>query len=322
MNKTKQSSTSFRRGATVVQLLVVIAVTAVLLGLILPAVQNARGSARRLQCTDRLRQLSLAASQHAAATGKFPARFVDLLPRLDQTALHAAIVDFEQAQADSALKGMPDPKWPAGLGTAGILACPDDRFVDLAAAESNYFLNDGTAFRESFTTPGNGIAGVEGRGGVTPRVLSSIRDGLSNTALYSERLHWDIRASEDARHDWRVEGTVNSIDELVTKSRDPEALTRVVRTQDSNTPNILDAHGRYDHILSPNQWPVYAESGADYRHRDDVVSSRPATSLHGGGVNVGFCDGRVQFVSENIDLAVWRALGTRDGKEVVSNDAF
>ncbi len=314
-----------RSGMTLMQILVTIAVVAVILAILLPAIQRARASSRRLACRDRLRQITITATSYADQhRGRFPARLMELLPGVDQGPSHKALKAFEAAvKKDVAEHGFSQRKRPKNEGANPQLVCPEDAFADPRQYESNYFINGGTTFRLGRSNTANGIMGQNPN---EPARLSGIPDGTSNTALYSERLHPDINQlpPPGERYAWSLPGITETPDELLALYEKQDDWLSPM-TQDGLLEQITTAHTadiivrttRYDHILLPNSRPVF-DRGIGARRR----VSLPATSLHGAGVHVAFCDGHVRFIAEEIDLEVWRAIGTRNGREVVNSTDF
>lgn len=309
------------------QVVVTILIAGTLVGLVTPAVLKARAVARRNACQDRLRQLGLAATDYTDRhAGQFPSRLMDLLPAIDQEPAYKSLREYEAAtRRDVEEKGFSQRPRPTGIGANSQLVCSEDRFVDPLELQASYYMNGGTEFRKPAPRPAvaNGIHGLNPE---EPARLSDIPDGTSNTALYSERLHPDINELPwpARRYAWPLAGVAATPDDLFqlyqrqaewANDGTPSDLVRQVSRTAMG--DVLTRHTRYDHILPPNSRPVF-----DQGLRDRQRVSLPATAMHGGGVNVAFCDGHVSFVSDDIDLVVWRAIGTRNGREVVDNTDF
>src|SRR5262249_41070926 len=81
-------------------------------------------------------------------------------------------------------------------------------------------------------------------------------------------------------------------------------------------------HSMYNHIRRPNDRSVDCRGGIPHSNKTDALwrvlsHNVTAHSRHSGGVNALFCDGHIQFISDNINLATWQALGSRNGQEVI-----
>lgn len=346
-----------RRGFTLVELLVVIAIIGILVGLLLPAVQAAREAARRMQCSNNLKQLGLAIHNYESSTkrippgsgfyggnpvalGSLPAPFqrfagdqhlnrsnifVKLLPYLEQTALfnefggdavttdNARISDPSNPQGGELLRGLP----PA------YMICPSDNNAGYSATvngrasrvvPNNYAMNMGptnsmsdsptcgcpliATFRTRsqpgtdvnnpagpFTRRGNIMpTGMTGNGGFCGK-FGDIPDGLSNTIFLGEVIA-----------DW-------------------------------------SAHARtgWSHA---NKWGVYTQIPINWNTQYQSLAAALAAgktgceancnwntevgfkSRHTGGAQMVMGDGSVQFLSQNIDMIAYNALGSRNGGEV------
>jgi prepilin-type N-terminal cleavage/methylation domain-containing protein len=196
-----------RRGFTLIELLVVIAIIGVLIALILPAVQTAREEARRLQCTNNLKQIGLALHNYHDAVGVLPfgigARMFPggsskpllwscdpvmicalLLPYLEQQSLY----DEFNFNIDHCLNGYPshisNAYTLANTTTYGrrvaVLLCPSDDLQPDKIGRSNYTANFGTSWNA--LTPTDGPFHIASR-----YKFQHISDGLAKTAAFSER---------------------------------------------------------------------------------------------------------------------------------------
>lgn len=297
------------RAFTLVELLVVIAIIGILVGLLLPAVQAARESARRMQCTNNLKQIGLALHNYHSVFQKFPfcnggtnnqfSGLSQLLPFLELANLQDSI-DFRFAPGH-AVNSLPRTTEIAGF------RCPSD--VENTRVSSggavNYYPNKGT----STLWQDPKANGFMYRNSATR--FADIKDGTSHTAAFSERLITDgsngmISPIADV---FLATGTPATADEAV------QLCAAVDITNLANqfplfmgAPWIDGQHG-YLHVDGPNKrscgfFPTHA--------------SMPPSSYHPGGVNLLLCDGSVQFVPNSIELLTWRAIGTRQGGEVMA----
>ena len=228
-------------GFTLIELLVVIAIIAVLISLLLPAVQSAREAARRSQCVNNLKQLGLAVHNYVTQVDVMPAQTLDNSQTWGWFAPWTAAIlpEIEQQPAFNALNfslpmleiGFISPFYGAnttvGLLTIQTLLCPSDSlakspsFAAVEYAMSNYAGNFGgpgmmTACNGTIVPVKNNlIFGLMGLLGSTPPAnagpvrLSSITDGTSNTALFSEHLRGAgqrrLRAARPERQAWHGE---------------------------------------------------------------------------------------------------------------------
>ena len=289
-----------KRGFTLVELLVVIAIIGILIGMLLPAVQQVRESARRIQCANNIRQITLAAMNYESANMRFPpgwqsnassitsgpgwAWSTELLPQLEQENL-ASQIDFrlpvlddtnfaptQQAISVFLCPSDPDPEVlnfgssisdPVGSGSGTRPS--DDDSDQVFLSRSNYSGVFGNIEIEDDPFNGNGIFFGNSRIG-----FQEIRDGSSNTIMFGERRN-DLGGVT-----WV--GVIAGID---------EPFARVV--------------GATDH--SPND---SGDGFEDFR------------SYHPGGINVGLADGSTQFISDDISETNFQGLGSRAGGEVAN----
>jgi prepilin-type N-terminal cleavage/methylation domain-containing protein/prepilin-type processing-associated H-X9-DG protein len=327
-----QSDLSRRcRGFTLVEVLVVIAIIAVLIGLLLPAFQTVREAARRVSCTNNLKQLATAAHHFHNDHGKFPtgARLpvyvgdrptgginlmIELLPYIEQSNT------FERWDYNDNRKNVAGGTTAAQAHVIGILLCPSDPLpetvveltpaVSLPPAWSRGFYGIssycGNAGKRS-VPPGNPPAfpGIS-RDGVffieSFVRLADITDGSSNTLLFGERYHRD--PEHDLRRPLLAPGTEPFIAQL----------------------------GKWGFVAGPGGCMTHLTLHAAAPINDRMPLGGDASMLakracafgsgHPGGANFAFADGSVRFLSERTPLPILQALSTRRGEEVVSASDF
>jgi prepilin-type N-terminal cleavage/methylation domain-containing protein/prepilin-type processing-associated H-X9-DG protein len=306
------------RGFTLIELLVVIAIIAVLIALLLPAVQAAREAARRIQCTNNLKQLGLAVANYESSNGSFPctgiyAGYPGGFVWYGQSAQVAMLNYFEQSSLANAYNyslatWLPDNYTIHGTGLTALW-CPSDAQVPktriLAAVSGGYtppqMVPPGQSNTQSMTNyvPCVGMwalpydpwtsqitaaADVMGGsvGAMTARravKLSSITDGTSNTMLYGERAQGVSSAAAIAA------------DEYLGMWWDSSWWAH----SNFDAEYGINAHKKYAGLINAGCWWLPVEA---------------ASSMHPGGANFAFCDGSVKFLKDTIDS--WQIISTCD----------
>ena len=333
-----------RDGFTLIELLVVIAIIAVLIGLLLPAVQAAREAARRAQCANNLKQIGLAMHVYAESRGVLPfgqgpdpvrswygwSAPAMLLPGLEQAAAYDGLnFDIPGGSAP----GTPENLTGQNVRVATFL-CPSD--VDRLATPSghnNYAGNTGSEPSTNGASPTGVICGsvMLGPGphwdSTTVR-LGDIVDGLGQTAAFCERVKGIGSANDGQAADaLSPPGSVFRVDGL---PRDADGVHALCTATGPGAPGV-GLSGLYPFGSS---WHVGTMYGARYNHvmppntrscsgkNTDNDGAHTASSRHPGVVNLLFADGSARAIRGSIGLAVWRALGTRAGGEVVSSSDY
>jgi prepilin-type N-terminal cleavage/methylation domain-containing protein/prepilin-type processing-associated H-X9-DG protein len=326
-----------RRGFTLIEALVSVSVIGLLAALLLPAVQAARASARRVECSSRLRQLGLALNSYHASYEWFPALstqagsagirgdrefsvFARLLGQLDQVPMFNGI-NFQVPLLDPYLNGFDlsndANRTVAGTRLAAFL-CPADDGDTPAGGVCNFRASVGWSLTwvEGIH---NGLPPFGKTPGISPfgANASATTDGLSNTAAFSEKLIGQPTGPAfDPRLDM-VKGFIDpnsvqaSADGCAAKADAPlgfikgAGLAWFVGTM---------AQTEYNHLLPPNG-PV---SDCLVRGVSPPLGVIMPRSDHPGGINLGMADGSVRFVGNGIATELWRALGTRGGGEMMT----
>ena len=336
-----------RRAFTLIELLVVIAIIAVLIALLLPAVQQAREAARRTQCKNNLKQMGLAIHNYLDTHSVFPfgkgpsyagapvyarwSQHAMLLPFLDQAPLYNSI-NFSYPPETPGMGGviafMPAYVSPTGINAAAsrtrvsMFFCPSDLGVsDPWAGQNNYAGNQGGWLCDRSDTPGlaTDTSPAELQTGVfyfLSRCGSrDVTDGLSHTAFFSEKIRG--QGTPDPTSDLFVIPTQTTLAATHSTCMGINTATATPLTSKWGYSWVMGENccTQYNHVATPNT-PSCAGTGFP-GSMTNMAMQVSANSRHTGGVHVLMGDGATHFYSTNIDLNVWRAVGTRNGGEVV-----
>ena len=349
-----------RKAFTLVELLVVIAIIGILVGLLLPAVQAARAAARRMQCSNNVKQLALAVHNHESTFKKLPAwalatssefssAHFQLLPYIEQTALYQ--------QANGISYNVRTMKVPG-------FACPDDPTLSAGGFTSdaiNYTPNGGAVARTSVngvpyggtTYALNGLAFTAtmslghptGQGGT----LSKMSDGTSNTVLISERMAfcagqffptatatprlaagsvtWSIwaRGGKNAASNWN-DGAPAATALTTNNTAGPDGYTwwdcPLFDAVYRTTTNTNAGPGpRTDPNFRQN-WDggVVNPGGIQANPRPHFCDYRRLQAMHGGVMTAGLGDGSVRAISSSISALTLQRVSQPDDGQVLGGD--
>jgi len=336
-----------RTAFTLVELLVVIAIIGILVALLLPAIQAAREAARRMSCTSNLRQIVIAVHHYEDAVGALPPSFCiqpgtvlagnngswsahgRILPYIEQgNAYDKVRLDVAWDNSINASTGVPIMKLP-------IFCCPSEAksFHRVNASGKpyttplNYGFNFGTwlAYNPATGQPGDGALYVN-----STLTLASFGDGTTNTLALSEVKTFTPYLRNTADPGPAVPTTPNAFVGMSGQLKlgpNPNDCTGHTEWCDGRV-----HHSGFTTTFTPNTKVPYTSGGIeydiDYNSRQEGQSATQPTyaaitsrSHHAGGiVNAAFMDGSVRVIRREVDLAIWRALGTRDRGDAVSQE--
>ena len=293
------------RGFTLVELLVVIAIIGILMGLLLPAVQNAREAGRRTTCFNNLYQMAFAATRHSDTNGFIPGWRnaastsgqvygwpVLLLPFLERRDLSTALTAVA-------------PSVSAKTSYLNIYLCPTSPPESQADAWLSYAGNAGYGSKLEVTA-----SGIDGKG-------NGVMVDTSLTGNQSNRIDVDYVSNGDGASNTlvltekcgtRVTKLPKWSNQIIVPPANPISLTDVSATSStySSIPVFLFAGSAATNAWTPPSGVVGSSNTTDDRF---------PSSNHPGGVGVAFCDGHVLFLKSSVDITTYVQMMTSSSEQ-------
>jgi prepilin-type N-terminal cleavage/methylation domain-containing protein len=335
------NQSTIRRAFTLIELLVVIAIISVLIALLLPAVQAAREAARRIQCVNNLKQIGLALHNYVDVNNALPVTMYTSLPSgyksefsvvarispyLELGPMYSAI-NFSRTWDDP-------PNTTASSMTIATNLCPSDPDITAGVTSKGWpegRMSYGNVEGDWFVFWTMGPVNRSAFGPNISKTLPQFTDGLSNTMVFSES-----RIQHYVIHQCKSTGGMTPY-VFPDTSASPALIQTIAPTCSSITMGHVNwANGGVINCgvttaLTPNAkvYPVpsdptnaYDLSTVDENQGGPTYTSLTADSYHAGGVNCLIGDGSVKFIKDSVNGLTWRALGTINGGEVISADAY
>lgn len=302
-----------RQGFTLVELLVVIAIIGVLVSLLLPAVQMAREAARRMSCSNNMRQVALASHNHHDTMGAFPYAALDKQPNETTSSYYTGFIQLMPfIEADALAR-----RWDAKLPRNSTVDTDGDGFTNAILQQKKI----PTYTCPSMVPPTGTLGGTENRGPCS--YLFSA--GTTDATLYAYWSSYGMTAPP------LYNGAIIPLHNIVNTPNSPNTNPTGMRDIIDGTSNTF-LLGETDFapkgIPSTEYGGIWAYGYIGYcygstflpfnNHKNTTTVYGAFRSQHPNGAQFAMCDGSVRFVAQNIDNVTYQAVSTRFGGEVNS----
>jgi prepilin-type N-terminal cleavage/methylation domain-containing protein/prepilin-type processing-associated H-X9-DG protein len=334
---------------TLIELLVVIAIIAVLIALLLPAVQAAREAARRSQCVNNLKQITLATLNYEGANSVLPPSSVNASanPAPTTFGMKARVLPYlEQLAMANSLNYSFTPSTHQNetvlVAQLNVFNCPSDGNMPSVS----WTMSNGAAVPEGYTSYPNNIGTILFNNGgafdgpayrlALPAegatvTLAAVIDGTSNTALYSEWVRGKGGSSDFGLHQTYTIGAPYSTAPTMNTYVPPLSYLNACKYSQTLYSggdhkgqtwlnHFCGQGGCYSHIMTPNLNACYFSGSSGGAQPDFTFVG--ASAYHPGGVNLAFLDGSIRFMKNSVNAQAWWAISTKAGGEVVSADSL
>jgi prepilin-type N-terminal cleavage/methylation domain-containing protein len=334
-----------RRAFTLIELLVVIAIIAILIGLLLPAVQKVREAAARSQSENNLKQLGLAFHNFLDANQKGPPMFgtvrpndtgpggsiyYHLLPYLEQDNLYRLGPDASRSQPLKVLRHPSDPTYGTGVFTLPTAAPSWSSSSGTANPYPAWASQSNTSWGLSSYSANWQTHGDQGA------TIAKIADGLSNTIIFNEKYAVADRPSGNPMHGatlWGYGVDPRTIPSDFTPALTPGQYPGAAQWANGVAPDSLYVTGYWPRTgfvnrggPVPTSWTGTAPWMCRCMLRPEFAP--PVTNAHclksqgitAGGIHIALADGSVRFVSDGVADAAWSADETPANGEVIRAD--
>jgi prepilin-type N-terminal cleavage/methylation domain-containing protein/prepilin-type processing-associated H-X9-DG protein len=342
-------TTSRKSGFTLIELLVVIAIIAILIGLLLPAVQKVREAAARMKCANNLKQIGLALHNYHDTIGYLPpgasadvppwktsgsnqdwgsSWMVHILAHIEQTAVlsrwqFSGQSGWQNANNNATIKGL----------TIGIYRCPTTPLPELnpytttlpgaggvGIMYATYVAISGSATDTGFKTYGTNRVSEQGVLYANSMVrIAQISDGTSNTMMVGEQSN-HLR---DANNQIVLGGRFGGPSGVAITSAGPDGWIQGCKRPPGDVPpGIGSTSNGNDTVYNCatiryeiNKIGMNGQQGCS----DNVGNNIPLSSMHSGGINILLADGSVRFLTNATPLATLSLIACRNDGQVIPN---